>query len=444
MLGRRIYKRVRNADSGNPDQGDFMDFNKFIARVTAILTTPATEWPKVADEPATLGGLYRNYILVLVAVPVLCGFIKMSFLGMHIPLMGTVRVGVGAGLRGMLVGYVLAVVAVYLVSLLINALAPTFGGQKNSLQALKTVAYAYTAAWVAGIGQLLPWIGILVTLAGAIYSIYLLNLGLPHTMKCPPGKSKAYTAVTIVAAILAGWIVAIVAGSVGGYGAMMRGTGGVAMEGSEELQYDKDSVLGKLAQMGKRAEEASRKLDAAQKSGDQAGQKQAMSEMVGAVLGGGAQVESLAPERIKPFLPATLAGMARADYSAERNSAMGMEISTAYANYADKGANRSLRLDITDMGSSKGLMAFASWAVLQQDRESDQGYEKTYKSGERMMHEQWDSANRHGEYSVVLGERFVVKVSGNADNMETLKTALDGLDLAGLEALKNEGVKTDD
>jgi len=135
--------------------------------------------------------------------------------------------------------------------------------------------------------------------------------------------------------------------------------------------------------------------------------------------------------------------LARTDYSAERKSAIGMQVSTAETNYTDEGAGRSLHLEITDTGSAKGLMAFASWAVVQQDRESDQGYENTHKVDGRMLHEKWDSNNRRGEYTAVLGERFIVKVSGNADSIEVLKSALDSLDLAGLEALKNVGVKTD-
>jgi hypothetical protein len=420
-----------------------MDFNKLLARVKAILTSPASEWPVIAEEPATTSDLYLNYIMVLAAIPAVSGFIKMSLMGMHVPFMGTIRVDIGAGLKGMIVGYGLTLLGVYLLGLLINALAPTFGGQKNSVQALKTVAYAYTASWIAGIGQLLPWISIFITLVGAVYSIYLLNRGLPHTMKCPPEKSKVYTAVTIVIAILIGWMVALVAGNVAGLGTIMHGTGGASMEDSGDVHFDADSPMGRLQQLGQRAEEASKKLEAAQKSGDVEAQKQAMNEMVGAVLGGGAQVESLAPERIKPFLPATLAGSARTDYSAERKGAMGMQISTAEASYTDEGTGQSLHLEITDMGSAKGLMALASWAVVQQDSESDQGYEKTYTSNGRMMHEQWDSGNRQGEYAAVLGGRFIVKVSGNADSIEVLKSALDSLDLAGLEALKNEGVKTD-
>ncbi len=55
-------------------------------------------------------------------------------------------------------------------------LAPSFGGRKDEMQALKTVAYAYTAAWLAGGGQILPWVGMLILLAGSLYSIYLLSL----------------------------------------------------------------------------------------------------------------------------------------------------------------------------------------------------------------------------------------------------------------------------
>ena len=39
------------------------------------------------------------------------------------------------------------------------------------------------------------------------------------------------------------------------------------------------------------------------------------------------------------------------------------------------------------------------------------------------------------------GDRFAVKVSGEAGSIDELKAALAGVDLGGLEALKNEGVK---
>ena len=119
---------------------------------------------------------------------------------------------------------------------------------------------------------------------------------------------------------------------------------------------------------------------------------------------------------------------------------MGMQVAEARATYSD-GANRSLHLEVTDMGSAKGLMSLAGWAAVQNDRETDHGYEKTYKQSGRLVHEQWDSQTKFGEYSIVLGDRFAVKVSGNADSIDQLKAAVATMNLAGLEALKSQGVK---
>ena len=58
-----------------------------------------------------------------------------------------------------------------------------------------------------------------------------------------------------------------------------------------------------------------------------------------------------------------------------------------------------------------------------------------------MVREYWDRNNNSGEYSLVVGERFTVKVQGSADDIDDLKEAAEDLDLSGLEALKNEGAK---
>ena len=125
---------------------------------------------------------------------------------------------------------------------------------------------------------------------------------------------------------------------------------------------------------------------------------------------------------------------------AERNGAMGMQVSEAKASYGD-GAERSIDLEITDMGSAKGLMGLASWANIEEDKQTQTGYEKTYKQGENMIHEEWDKADKRGEYSAVVAGRFMVKVSGNAGSIDELKSALGGVNLSGLAALRNEGVK---
>lgn len=418
-----------------------MDINKLIARVKAILLTPKTEWPVIAGEQTTVPDLYKNYIVVLAAIPAVAGFIKGSLIGygafgIHY------RTPIGAGITSAIVSYALALALTYVMALIVDALAPNFGGQKNQVQALKAVAYSYTASWVASVGLILPGIGWLIALAGGIYGIYLLYLGLPATMKAPTEKAGGYTAVSIIVAIVLGWIIALVVAGIAGTGAMMSGGFSGTNLGSSvgEVTIDKDSSLGKLDAWSKKMEAAGKQMESAQKSGDAEATGKALGAVMGAAMSGGDQVEALAPDMLKPFVPETLAGLKRTDFSAERNGAMGMQISEAHASYSD-GANRSLRLEVTDMGTAKGLMAMAGWAAIDSDKETEHGYDKTYKQDGRLVHEEWNSEDKHGEYGIVLGDRFSVKVSGNADSINDIKAAVASINLAGLEALKTQGVK---
>ena len=60
-----------------------------------------------------------------------------------------------------LTSYALSLVGIFILALIVDALAPTFGGQKSQVQALKTVAYAYTASWIASIIGIVPGLGLL-------------------------------------------------------------------------------------------------------------------------------------------------------------------------------------------------------------------------------------------------------------------------------------------
>ena len=416
-----------------------MDFGKLSERVKMMCTSPKTEWPVVEKEQTTLQELYMGYILLLAAIGPVAGFLKMSVFGIHVPLMGTYRPTLGAGIGGMVLGYVMTLAGVYLMALIVNMLAPSFGGKKDDMQALKTVAYAYAAAWVAGIGQLVPWVGWLIVLAGSVYSVYLLYLGLPVTMKCPPEKAAGYTAVSIIVAIILSFVISAVVGGITGGAGMMGGRSSSQMNLQGKGGFDKDSPGGKLDDWTKKMEAASKDMEKAQKSGDSAAQSEAMGKMMASAMGSNGKIETLAPERIKTFLPDTLAGRQRSDLSAERSGAAGLQISTARASYTDSDGN-TLDAEITDMGLAKGVIALASWAGVEKENVTENGFEKTYKKGKEMVHEQWDTRTGTGEYSIIIANRFSVKISGKAADIDTLKKVANSMNLAGLAALKDEGV----
>lgn len=421
-----------------------MDFGKAIERVKAILTTPKTEWPVAAAEPATTSSLYAGYIALIAVFPIVAGFLKGSLIGTSA--FGiTVRTPIGMGIVGMVLHYALTLALVYVMALIINALAPTFGAQKDMVQALKTVAYAWTASWVAGIAVIVPWLGWLIAIAGGIYSIYLLYLGLPHTMKCPAEKAGGYTAVSVIIAIVLSWIIGMIVIGVIGTAAMTgMAMGGMRIGGDhgESVTVDSNSALGKLAAIGQRAEQAGKELDAAQKSGDNAAQSAAMGKMIGAVSGTNGTIEALAPDQIKAFLPNSLGSLKRTSTSAQRNNAMGMQVSEASAEYASDNGQH-ITLEVTDTGGAKGFMAMAAAMAPEEEKETDHGYEKTYTADGNMVHEEWNTRSKSGEYSVVLGKRFTVKANGTADSIDQLKQAVTSVDLGKLESLKDAGVKSD-
>jgi hypothetical protein len=176
-----------------------------VERVKAILLTPKTEWAAIDGEPGDPQLLFTNYVAILAAIPAVCRFIGMSIVGVNMPMVGTYRVGIVSGLIGAVVYYVLSLVMVYVMALIIDGLAPTFGGQKSQPSAMKLAVYSMTPVWLVGIFLLIPGLAILGILG--LYGLYLFWLGAPPLMKTPEDKSIAYTAAVVVCGIVISVIV---------------------------------------------------------------------------------------------------------------------------------------------------------------------------------------------------------------------------------------------
>ena len=199
-----------------------MDLAKLIERAKGICLSPKAEWPKIAAETTDVKSLYVGYAAILALIPAICGFIGMTVIGVSMPIVGTIRTPIAAGLAQLIIGYVLGLGVIYLVGMIVNALAPTFSGEKNLIQALKLVIYSSTLVWIAGVLSLIPMLGVL-TIIAALYGLYLLYIGLPVLMKNPEDKSIGYTALIVVCYIVAALIVSVVIGALAGGAGMMRG-----------------------------------------------------------------------------------------------------------------------------------------------------------------------------------------------------------------------------
>jgi hypothetical protein len=184
-------------------------------RVVNILTKPKEEWPVIAGETTDVPGLYSSYIAILAAIPAICSFIGMTMIGVTLPFVGSYRYGLAHGLTTAILQYVFGLIGIYLAAVVIDKLAPTFQSQPSTIQALKLVAYASTASWVAGVLNIIPALGALGILAG-LYGIYLFYLGVPQLMKTPAEKVIPYMIVSALVIIVVMAVVGVITGAITG------------------------------------------------------------------------------------------------------------------------------------------------------------------------------------------------------------------------------------
>jgi hypothetical protein len=195
-----------------------------VTRVKNIMMRPKLEWPVIAAEPSTIAGIYRSYVVILAAIPPLATAIGQLVFGWRF--LGIVyRPSPARVITEAIIQYLLSLAAVYVLALIIEALAPTFGGIKDRVAAFKIAAYAATASWLAGIFGIIPNLSFLAILG--LYSLYLYYTGLPVLMKVTEDKAIGYVLAVIVAAIVIFIVVGIVTGAlVGAFAPMPLTTGG--------------------------------------------------------------------------------------------------------------------------------------------------------------------------------------------------------------------------
>ena len=183
-----------------------------VDRVKRLLLSPDPEWSVIAGEPARLGGLITSYVLPLAALSAIGSLLGSLFIGL----------GLMFALRVAIAGLVMAVLGVVILSVIIDALAPTFGVAKSSTNAAKVAAYAPTPAWVGGVFQIIPALGSLIAFVGALYALYLLYLGLMRVMRSSQDKAVGYTVVVVLIAIVVGFVASYITTTFIGIGPMMR------------------------------------------------------------------------------------------------------------------------------------------------------------------------------------------------------------------------------
>lgn len=386
----------------------FPDANSgMVARIKALLLTPKEEWPRIDATPMTVAGIYTGWVVPLAAI------------GPAARLIGEQVFGYGAfgvsfkpslmmSLTTAVTSYVLALVAVYVLALVIDALAPNFGAAKNPIGAMKVAAFSATAGWLAGIFALIPMLGILGIVG--LYSLYLLWIGLPVVMKPLADKATGYFAVVLIAFVVAFIVIGAVAGAVTGAFAgpayLAGASGGSMTIGGTTI----DS--GKINAAAAKLEAASQQIQADAKSG---------------------KSSAVPAADLQAMLPASVAGFARGDVSSESGAAAGIGGSKAEGHYTQ--GDQSFTLSVSDMGAMGAIATLGGAVNAESSKTTATGYEKTAMKDGAMVSEKWDNSAHSGSYSTVVASRFAVEAEGNAPSIDALKAAVASVDAGKLAGM---------
>ncbi len=177
-----------------------------VDRAKNMIMSPKNEWAVIADESPDVGSIITTYVLPLAVVASIAAFIGYGIIG--VPIGGT-SASITIGISHAVLNLITSILSVLLTAFVVDALAGSFASEKNFGKAVQLVAYSYTPMWLGGILNVYPPLSIIGSLFG-FYGLYLIYLGLPHTMKTPPDKVVIYLIVTIVVLLVLYFIIAAV------------------------------------------------------------------------------------------------------------------------------------------------------------------------------------------------------------------------------------------
>jgi len=181
-----------------------MDFNAIIKRVINLITKTNEEWDAIQGESLTIKDIYLKFAIILYAIPSVALFIGWLIGGVPFSMAIVMAIFLYAITLGVL----------FLMGLLVDVLAPAFGGTKDMANSQKLAVFSMVPYAVIGALFILPIGGgfgfggglFYLIMLVSLFSFYLMYLGAPKLKNVPKQQDKLLPFIIILAVI---WLVLI-------------------------------------------------------------------------------------------------------------------------------------------------------------------------------------------------------------------------------------------
>jgi len=225
------------------------DIMKTVNLIKGGLLDPQNTWKRYLDENPGWQDTAIQLTGPLIIANILLSLIFSRMVG------GYASFGYGQNFLAAIVsGLVFAAIGFAVVVGVIYFLAGVFKGKSNFSKAFAAASLAAIPAWVAGIfGAIIPWVGWLIALAGAILTLVYLYRIIPLALEVPEDKRVVHFVVSLVCILVINMII----GTVLGVGAMSRGvTAGDLSRADNDAPVFGSGMLGEMERQGRLIEAA--------------------------------------------------------------------------------------------------------------------------------------------------------------------------------------------
>jgi hypothetical protein len=193
------------------------------SRALRLVFNPCAEIQVLANENESIGTVMTRWVAPLVLIMLAAKVLSAWLFGLDIEAMVNglssainMPMTLAEAILFALPLVVQSIVMVFATALLIDTLAPVFGGTRNFVQAVRTAAYIATPAWLVGFFAPAWQMGVfrvqpppnVALFVGAIWGTWLLLRALPPMMNVSSRKSWGYAAV-LVALLAFLWLFAL-------------------------------------------------------------------------------------------------------------------------------------------------------------------------------------------------------------------------------------------
>lgn len=172
--------------------------------VIGILLSPTKEWHLIREKNDTILGHYLRYLILISFLPPFAWFYGSTEVGWTLG-ERVIRLTPDSAMQIMILFYLAILGGIAALGFMIHWMADTYGAQSSTLsKGVGVAAYTCTPLFVCGAIGFYPllWLDILLSIAAASYTVYLLYVGVPIVMQIPKERGFLFASAMVAVGLV--------------------------------------------------------------------------------------------------------------------------------------------------------------------------------------------------------------------------------------------------